>query len=93
MRFGYQGITEEGVPLEGVVIAASGSSASAVFDAYAPHGELPTVIEALRLMWNGGFRHVPVVADDKLVGVVSRADFKGLEQGRLEEERDLWECL
>jgi CBS domain-containing protein len=52
-----------------------------------------TVIEALRLMWDGGFRHVPVVADDKLVGVVSRGDFKGLEHGRLEEERDLWERL
>jgi CBS domain-containing protein len=52
-----------------------------------------TVIEALRLMWDGGFRHVPVVADDKLVGVVSHGDFKGLEQGRLEEERDLWERL
>jgi CBS domain-containing protein len=53
-----------------------------------------TVIEALRLMWDGGFRHVPVVIDDdKLVGVVSRGDFKGLEQSRLEEERDLWERL
>ena len=52
-----------------------------------------TVIEALRLMWDGGFRHVPVTQDDKLVGVVSRGDFKGLEQSRLEEERDLWERL
>jgi len=51
--FGYEGITEDGVPLEGVVIAASGSSASAVFDAYAPHGELPTVIEDVRAMVDG----------------------------------------
>lgn len=52
-----------------------------------------TVIDALRLMWDGGFRHVPVTEDDKLVGVVSRGDFKGLEQSRLEEERELWEQL
>lgn len=52
-----------------------------------------TVIDALRLMWDGGFRHVPVIEDDKLVGVVSRGDFKGLEQSRLEEERELWERL
>ena len=51
--FGYQGVTEDGVLLEGVVIAASGSSASAVFDAYAPHGELPTVIEDVRAMVDG----------------------------------------
>lgn len=52
-----------------------------------------TVIDALRLMWDGGFRHVPVIDDGKLVGVVSRGDFKGLEQSRLEEERELWERL
>jgi CBS domain-containing protein len=52
-----------------------------------------SVIEALRLMWDGGFRHVPVVEDDKVIGVVSRGDFKGLEQSRLEEERELWERL
>ena len=52
-----------------------------------------TVIDALRLMWDGGFRHVPVIHEDKLVGVVSRGDFKGLEQSRLEEERELWERL
>lgn len=52
-----------------------------------------SAIEALRLMWDGGFRHVPVVENEKLVGVVSRGDFKGLEQNRLEEERELWERL
>jgi len=41
-----------------------------------------TAIDALRLMWDGGFRHIPVVADGKVVGVVSRGDFKGDEHGR-----------
>ncbi len=50
-------------------------------------------IDALRLMWDGGFRHLPVVKNGKLLGVVSRGDFKGVEQDRLDEERDLWEHL
>jgi hypothetical protein len=36
-----------------VVIAASGSSASAVFDAYAPRGELATVAGDLQAMIDG----------------------------------------
>jgi CBS domain-containing protein len=52
-----------------------------------------TAIDALRLMWDGGFRHVPVVKDGKLLGVVSRGDFKGAEQDRLDEERELWEHM
>ncbi len=49
-----------------------------------------TAIEALRLMWDGGFRHLPLVKQGKVVGVVSRGDFKGVEFGRHEEERELW---
>ncbi len=50
-------------------------------------------IDALRLMWGGGFRHVPVVKDGKILGVVSRGDFKGAEHDRLDEERELWEHM
>lgn len=50
-------------------------------------------IEALRLMRDGGFRHVPIVADGKVVGVVSHGDFRGLEQARLDEETGLWERI
>lgn len=52
-----------------------------------------TAIEALRTMEDGGFRHVPVVAAGKIVGVVSRRDFQGQEQVRLEEEIDFWERI
>lgn len=52
-----------------------------------------TALDALRLMWDGGFRHVPLVENGKLAGVVSRGDFKGAEQDRLEEERELWEHM
>ena len=52
-----------------------------------------TAIGALRLMWDGGFRPVPLVKDGRILGVVSRGDFKGVEHGRHEEERDLWEHM
>ena len=52
-----------------------------------------TAIDALRLMWDGGFRHVPVVQGNRVVGCVSRGDFKGDERGRLDEERELWEHM
>jgi CBS domain-containing protein len=52
-----------------------------------------TAIDALRLMWDGGFRHIPVVDDRNIAGIVSRGDFHALEADRLEEERELWEHL
>ena len=50
-------------------------------------------IEALRKMNDGGFRHLPVIEDDTIWGVVSRGDFKGIELDQLEEEEHLWECI
>lgn len=50
-------------------------------------------IEALRAMCEGGFRHLPVVQGDRILGVVSRNDFTGVELDRLEEEEHLKECI
>lgn len=50
-------------------------------------------IEALRLMRDCGCRHIPVVTGDKIVGVVSRGDFSGLEIDRIETETQLWERI
>ena len=50
-------------------------------------------IEALRLMQDGGYRHVPITDDGRVVGIVSSGDFRGLEQARLDEETDLWERI
>lgn len=52
-----------------------------------------TAIEALRLMKDGGYRHLPVIDNGKVVGVVSRGDFRGLEQDRLDEETGIWERI
>lgn len=52
-----------------------------------------TAIEALRLMRDGGFRHVPVVDQEVVIGVVSRGDFRGLEHDRLDVETGYWERI
>ena len=52
-----------------------------------------TAIEALRLMSDCGFRHLPVVKGKKVIGIVSRGDFKGMELDRLEDETALWERI
>ena len=50
-------------------------------------------IDALRAMSDGGYRHLPIVKDGKILGIVSRGDFKGLELDRLEDETHLWERI
>jgi CBS domain-containing protein len=52
-----------------------------------------TSIEALRCMQDCGCRHLPIVHQGRVVGIVSRGDFKGLEQARLDEETGLWERI
>jgi CBS domain-containing protein len=79
------------------VLAAGKSTKTKLHEVMTPNPDTmsqdQTAIDALRLMWDGGYRHLPVIRDGKIVGVVSRGDFKSDEQIRLDEERDLWEHL
>ena len=50
-------------------------------------------MEALRLMRDGGFDHVPVVQTGRVVGLVSHTHFLGQEQTRLEDETQVFETL
>lgn len=50
-------------------------------------------IEALRLMHDCGCRHLPVLDQGKVVGVVSKGDFHGAEQARLDEETGYFERI
>lgn len=50
-------------------------------------------IDALRLMQDARCRHLPVVQDGRIVGIVSRGDFRGFEQDRLDVETGLWERI
>lgn len=56
-------------------------------------GPEATAIDALRMMQDGGYRHLPIVSGNDILGIVSRGDFRGLELDRLEEESGLWEKL
>ena len=50
-------------------------------------------IDALRLMQDAHYRHLPIVDDGEVVGIVSCGDFRGLELDRLDEETGLWERI
>jgi CBS domain-containing protein len=61
-----------------------------------------TAIDALRLMQDGGYRHLPVVDGGRILpvvdggrilGLVSRRDFYGVEKARLDDETALWERI
>lgn len=52
-----------------------------------------SAIEALRLMWDGGFRHLPLVEDRRIFGMISRNDFGSEERLTLDEERHMWEHM
>ena len=56
-----------------------------------PPGKM--AIEALRLMEEGRYRHLPIVEEGKVVGIVSRFDFSGIELDRLDEETGLWQRI
>jgi len=50
-------------------------------------------LAALQMMEDGNYRHLPVVSEGRIVGVVSRRDFYGDEKAELERERRLWEIM
>lgn len=52
-----------------------------------------TAMEALLLLSDCGFRHLPVVADGRVAGIVSRYDFRAREQARMDDESRLMEGL
>jgi CBS domain-containing protein len=59
-------------------------------DTLRPNGH---AIDALRMMQDGGYRHLPVVEDGRIVGIISRGDFQGLEVARLDDETGFWEIM
>lgn len=52
-----------------------------------------SAIEALRRMHQGGFRHLPVVENGVVVGILSRRDISGYERDVLERQGELWERI
>jgi CBS domain-containing protein len=50
-------------------------------------------IDALRMMQDGHYRHLPVVERGRMLGIVSRRDFFGQELSIVEEENHLSEVM
>jgi CBS domain-containing protein len=100
-------VVEEGRRLAGIFtgrdavsrVLAEGKSAAetALADVMTPNPECLTprhsAIDALRLMQDARCRHLPIVKEGVVVGIVSRGDFRGIEQDRLDEETGLWERI
>lgn len=56
-------------------------------------GPSTLAIDALRMMQDGHYRHLPVTVSGKIVGIVSRRDFFGQEQNIVDEEDRLSEVM
>jgi CBS domain-containing protein len=84
---------------DAVRVLAEGRNADAtpLLDAMTPNpvtaAPASRAIDALRTMSDRGIRHLPVVENHTIFGVVSRNDFKGVEIDRLDEDDHLSECL
>ncbi len=53
-----------------------------------------SVIDAMRILRDGGFRHLPVATEEgRVVGIVSRYDFRGAEHARDQEDIKYSEVL
>lgn len=55
----------------------------------AAHGAM----DALRMMDDAGVRHIPIVEHGRVVGIVSRYDFRRMEHHRLDEETGFFEHI
>lgn len=99
-------ITDSNRQLQGIftgrdavrLISTGGNSAQTLLsDAMTQNPDTVTpdqkAIEALHMMCDGGYRHLPVVEDGKVVGIISRRDFRGLELDKFEDRQSLWERI
>lgn len=50
-------------------------------------------VDALRLMREGGYRHLPVVDGDRIVGILSQRDFYSDEVACVDNQYELWQRL
>ncbi|MEQ8333749.1 CBS domain-containing protein [Nisaea sp.] len=81
--------------IERVIAAGKGPKATLLAEVMSTSPETISpdrpAIEALRMMQAGGYRHLPVVHDSKLVAVLSRRDFIREEEEEIDLEEKLWE--
>jgi len=84
---------------DAVRLLAEGLDAKATrLDAVMTHGPTTlgpkaTAMEALQLLNDCGFRHVPIVDGGRIAGIVSRYDFRAREYGRLDDASGFMEVI
>jgi CBS domain-containing protein len=84
---------------DAVRLLASGRSADgiAISEAMTPSpitiAPSARAVDALRLMCDCGFRHIPVVQDGRIFGIISRNDCLGAEIDRIDEDEHLAACI
>jgi CBS domain-containing protein len=84
---------------DAVRLIASGSNGAdlAICEAMTPNpvtiAPSARAVDALRLMSDCGFRHIPVVQDGQIWGIISRNDCLGAEIDRIDEDEHLAECI
>jgi CBS domain-containing protein len=83
--------------VERVVAAGLKPSMTKLSDVMTPDPETVSpgfnAIEALHCMHDGHYRHLPVVENGKLVGILSRRDFLDYEVKELKHQEHLWEIV
>ena len=50
-------------------------------------------LTGLQMIEDGCYRHLPVIENSRVIGLISRVDFPGEEKTELEAERHCWERL
>jgi CBS domain-containing protein len=59
-------------------------------DTLQPHQQAS---DARRMMQDGGYRHLPIMDGEKILGIVSHGDFAGRERVRFDEATGFWDVL
>jgi len=89
-------LTEQDI-VRRVVATGLNPATTTLAEVLTPHPDTITpndlAIKGLRMMEDGGYRHLPVISNGRILGLVSRSDFPGDEKAELEVERHLWETV
>lgn len=80
-----------------VVAAGLDPANTAMRDVMTPNPETvgpnDNALHALRQMQTKGFRHLPIVDNGEVVGILSRRDFLGYEEDEIEHQEKLWQKI
>ena len=94
---GLEGIFTERDLLARVVAAGRDPDATALAEVMTPKPDTietrALALDALHKMHDGGYRHLPVLERGRLVGIVSRRDFIGVEKAQLDQDIEIWEKM